>query len=97
MFIECPNTVNQLKAIMAILKIDKIVPLEFMFGSLNPAVNVIYMTAKKYIWQTRFHSKQFKLQEFISELKLQISADANKLTNLGFKSKWEEFIHIMAV
>ena len=97
MFIECPNTVNQLKAIMAILKIDKIVPLEFMFGSLNPAVNVIYMTAKKYIWQTRFHSKQFKLPEFINELKLQISADANKLTNLGFKSKWEEFIHIMAV
>ena len=82
---------------MAILRIDKIVPLEFMFGSYNPAVNVIYLTAKKYIWHTRFHNKQFNLQEFISELKLQISADANKLTNLGFKAKWEEFIDIMTV
>ena len=97
MFIECPNTVNHLKAIMAILKIDKIVPLEFMFGSFNPAVNVIYMTAKRYIWMTRFHEKQFKLREFINELKWQISADANKLTNRCFKSKWEEFIDIMAV
>ena len=97
MFIECPNTINHLKAIMAILRIDKIVPLEFMFGSYNPAVNVIYLTAKKYIWHTRFHNKQFNLLEFISELKLQISADANKLTNLSFKAKWEEFIDIMTV
>ena len=68
---------------------------EFMFGSLDRALNVLFLVAKKLIWQARFYNKRFRLTEYIREVKLHITADANKLSDRAFVEKWETYIYIM--
>ena len=58
-------------------------------------MNVICLLAKWYVWRNRFHSRQFKLKEFINELKLQIAADANKFNDISFEVKWGKYLHIL--
>ena len=68
---------------------------KIIFGTADPATNVMLLVTKKMIWQSRFYETNFKIEDYIRSVQLQIQADLNKLRDGAFNQKWQEFIFIM--
>ena len=94
-FSSCPNTVNTLKLLQNLLNIKQFNATEFIFGYIDPALNLLMLVAKLIIWRNRFYNRPFKIEEYIEEVKLQITADANKMNNTAFENKWRHFVYLM--
>ena len=95
MLCECHLTVNWKEQIFQKLQIRTPEHKEFLFGSMEQARNVIYLTIKRQIWSCRYHKTNWSLPNIIQELKAQIQADANYLNDIRFRTKWENYISIL--
>ena len=92
---ECPSSVNIMTEITTLLNLQQFDAKSFIFGTNDKALNLLLLIAKHMIWRNRFFTRQFKISEYIAEVKLHITADANKMSDAKFVNKWENFIFIM--
>ena len=97
MFWECERSKTTFRTIFHIFRIPQTMYNEqqIIFGTADPATNVMLLVAKKMIWQSRFYETNFKIEDYIRSVQLQIQADLNKLRDGAFNQKWQEFIFIM--
>ena len=94
-FSSCPKTVSTIKLLQKLLNIKQFDATEFIFGYIDPALNLLMLVAKWMIWRNRFYKRPFVIEEYIEEVKLQITADANKMSNAAFEHKWRHFVYLM--
>ena len=97
MFCECHHTVNWKDQIFQKIQIGIPEHKDFLFGSMDLALNAINSIIKFQIWYCRFHGKDWCLPNIVQELKVQIQAEANHLNNNAFDTKWENYISILEI
>ena len=95
MFANCPETVKIQKQILRVLRTNCITVNEFIFGNNNKAETLIFLVVKWMLWSSRFHGSDLNIHKIISEVKLRISIDRNKLSNFIYHAKWNKYTHIL--
>ena len=57
---------------------------DFIFGNSNKAETLIYLIVKWLLWSTRFHGSNLSINKIISEVKVRITIEKNKIFQIKY-------------